>query len=557
MEERPPSRGDLSLLRAAARGVTPEDVAYIRHVLATHPAWGRQALAVHLCRVWDWRRPDGTWKERACRGLLGRLATQGFLALPAAQRRPGRRRAPLPGLPRGGPAATPVGRLAALDALVVRPVRPAERPRWRALLAQHHYLSFQNTVGEALGYVATLGEQWVALLAWAAAAFKNGPRDAWIGWDEALKARRLHLVANNVRFLLLPGVSVPNLASQVLALTVRRLSADWQARYGHPLLLAETFVDGTRFRGTCYRAAGWLALGVTRGFGRTRGGYVAHGHPKLVFVRPLQPAAARLLAAPLAPPRRPPGKETPRMLDVNRLPLEGAGGLMDLLQTLVDPRKPRGIRHSVVSIVALAVCACLAGARSFEGIAQWARELSRDALWRLGCRRDWPPSEPTFRRVLQRLDAAALDAQVGAWLAHQTPLAGKAVALDGKTLRGAHDGAAPAPQLLSAVLHGEGLVLAQQAVPADTNEIPCVQPLLADLPLAGAVVTADALHTQAETARYLVEEKKADYVFTAKDNQPTLKADIEALGLDAFPPAAHRDHEGPRADRDPHDLDQR
>jgi len=435
-------------------------------------------------------------------------------------------------------------------------VRAAERPRWRALLAQHHYLGFRNTVGEAIGYVATLGDAWVALLAWAAAALKCRPRDAWIGWDEALKARRLHLVANNLRFLILPGVQIPNLASKVLALTCRRLSADWQRRYGHPLLLAETFVDPARFRGTCYRAAGWVPVGATRGFGRTRGGYVAHGRPKVVFLRPLRPDAARLLAAPCAPPRGAPGKE-PRMLDVNRLPLEGAGGLLELLRTVTDPRKPRGVRHPVVAIVALAVCACLAGARSFEAIAQWARELSRDALGRLGGRRPRPPSEPTFRRVLQRLDADALDAQVGAWLARQTPLAGKAVALDGKTLRGAHDGAQPAPHLLSAVLHGEGLVLAQRRVPADTNEIPCLQPLLADLPLAGAVVTADALHTQAATARYLVEEKKADYVFTAKDNQPTLKADIAALGLDAFPPAVHRDHEGARADRNAADLDQR
>jgi len=542
------------LLRAASHAVTAEDVAYLRDVLLQHPAWTRQAVARDLCAVWGWRRPDGTWPERACRHLLGRLAAQGLIALPPAQRPPGPRRPGGPPPPLAGPAPAP-GR-PALAGLVVRPVRAAERPRWRALLAQHHYLGFRATVGETLGYVAMLGDAWVALLAWAAAAYKCGPRDAWIGWDAALKARRLHLVANNLRFLILPGGQIPNLASKVLALTCRRLSADWQRRYGHPLLLAETFVDPARFRGTCYRAAGWVALGLTRGFGRTRGGYVAHGRPKMMFVRPLRPDAARRLAAPYAPPREAPGKERRPMLDVNRLPLEGAGGLIDLLRTVTDPRQPRGVRHPVVAIVALAVCAGLAGARSFEAIAQWARELSRDALWRLGCRRDRPPSEPTFRRVLQRLDAAALDAQVGAWLARQTPLAGQAVALDGKTLRGAHDGAAPAPQLLSAMLHGEGLVLAQQAVPADTNEIPCVPPLLADLPLAGAVVTADALHTQAETARYLVDAKKADYVFTVKANQPTLQDDIAALGWAAFPPAGPGHHEGPRADRDPPHRDQ-
>jgi len=227
------------------------------------------------------------------------------------------------------------------------------------------------------------------------------------------------------------------------------------------------------------------------------------------------------------------------MLDVNRLPLEGAGGLLDLLRTLTDPRKPRGVRHSVVSIVAMATCACLAGARSFEAIAQWAAECSREALNRLGCRRPTPPSEPTFRRVLQRLDAAALDAALGRWLAQQTRLAGQGIALDGKTVRGARDGAQPAPHLLSAVLHRDGLVLAQQAVGEKTNEIPCVHPLLAGVDITGAVVTADALHTQTETARYLVEEKQADYLLPVKDNQLTLKQDIAALQLDAFPPAAH------------------
>ncbi len=224
------------------------------------------------------------------------------------------------------------------------------------------------------------------------------------------------------------------------------------------------------------------------------------------------------------------------MLDVNRLPLEGAGGLLDLLRTVTDPRQPRGVRHSVVSIVALATCAGLAGARSFEAIAQWAATLSRDALRRVGGRRRTPPSEPTFRRVLQRLDAETLDRQLGAWLARQQPLAGQGLAVDGKTLRGGHDGERPAPHLLSAVLHADGLVLAQRSVGEKTNEIPTIKPLLADLPLAGAVVTADALHTQAKTARYLVDEKHADYLFTVKDNQPTLKQDIQTLGLETLPP---------------------
>jgi hypothetical protein len=408
-------------------------------------------------------------------------------------------------------------------------------------MAQYHYLGFHNTVGEAIRYVATVGSHWVALLAWAAAAFKSRHRDTWIGWDEALKLRRLHLVANNVRFLILPGIQRKNLASRVLALNLQRLSDDWQQRYGHPIWLAETFIDLTRFSGACYRAAGWIPLGETRGFGKRRHGYCHHGHPKTLFVRPARPDAAQMLSAPFSPPRLPPSLEQEKipMLDVNRLPVEGEGGLLELLRTLTDPRKPRGVRHPLVCIVAIATCACLAGARSFEAMAQWAQELSREALRRLGGTRPAPPSEKCLRLTLQRLDAVALDRQLGAWLARHNLRPGKAIAVDGKTLRGAHDGQQPAPQLLSAVLHQEGIVVAQHPVGDKTNEIPCLQPLLEGLPLQGAVVTADALHTQTETARYLVEDKHADYVFTVKDNQPTLRQDIDDLQLDAFPPSAH------------------
>lgn len=227
------------------------------------------------------------------------------------------------------------------------------------------------------------------------------------------------------------------------------------------------------------------------------------------------------------------------MLDVNRLPLEGEGGLIELLRTVVDPRKPRGVRHPVVTVVAIAVCAALSGARGFNAIAEWAKDLSRDTLRRLGSRRWTPPSEPTIRRVLQRLDADSLDAQLGPWLWQHCDSHGPAVSVDGKTLRRAHDAGTKPPHLLSAILHQEGIVVAQREVGEKTNEIPELPRLLEALPLEGAIVTADAMHTQESTARYLVEEKKADYLFTVKDNQPTLKQDIADLHLESFPPSAH------------------
>lgn len=423
--------------------------------------------------------------------------------------------------------------------LTVRLVRAEERVRWQQALAAHHYLGCPRPVGEALWYVATAGDTWVACLAWATAALKCRPRDAWIGWAPPLQWRRLPLVVNNVRFCLLPPAR-PNLASRVLALTLRRLSADWEWAHGHPVLLAETFVDPVRFRGTCYRAAGWACLGVTRGFAKRNMRYVAHGHPKTVWVRPLRPGAVAALTAPFPPPCAGSREDAP-MLDANRLPLQGAGGLLDLLQAVPDPRHRRGVRHPVRTVVALAVCAAVAGARSFTAIAQWAQGLSADALRRLGATRRTPPSEPTIRRVLQAVDADALDARLGPWLLQVAARPGAALSVDGKTLRGSHGRGQAPPHLLSAILHQDAVVVAQAAVPATTNEIPTLPALLAPLPLAGTVVTADALHTQAATARFLVETKRADYVFTVKDNQATLRDDIAALRLDAFPPAGHDD----------------
>lgn len=423
--------------------------------------------------------------------------------------------------------------------LVVTLLRQEEKARWRQLMRQHHYLGFEGIVGESLCYVCSQGADWVALLGWGSAALKCGPRDHWIGWERALQWRRLHLIANNVRFLILPGKHEPNLASRVLALNLKRLSRDWEVVHGHPVLLAETFVDSSRFRGTCYRAAGWQVLGQTRGFAKCNRRYRHHGQPKLVLVRPLVADAVCRLVAPFLPPNVSQRKEASWIMDINRLPLEGQGGLMDLLKTLVDPRKPRGVRHPVVTIVAIAICAALSGARNFCAIAEWAQGLSRDTLRQLGSKRRTPPSEPTIRRVLQQLNADRLDSQIGQWVASQHLGPGRAIAVDGKSLRRGHDAGRPAPHLLSAILHQEAVVVGQIAVEEKTNEIPKLPELLDPLPLEGAVVTADALHTQKDTARYLVETKKADYLFTVKDNQSTVRRDIAELNLSAFPPSPH------------------
>ena len=420
----------------------------------------------------------------------------------------------------------------------VRPIRREEQPRWRALMREHHYLGFEGMVGEQIAYVATIEGRWVALLAWSVSALKLAARDQWIGWSEWVKFNRSKLVVNNSRFLILPGSRIPNLASRVLGLNLRRLSRDYLAFYGHPVFLAETFVDPQRFRGTCYLGAGWTDIGETRGFSRKGQGYVANGVRKKILVKPLCKDAIQRLSDPFHDPICP--KKRILMIDYKKLPLEDRGGLIDVLKTLQDPRSRHGALHSFISIVSIAICAILSGARSYEAIAQWAMGLSPSALRKFRCRLGYPPSESTFRKTLQRIDALDLDNKLYGWLSLQSGFEamGAAIAVDGKTVRGSHDGERKAIHLLSAFLHEQEVTIAQVNVSEKTNEIPAMKDLLAPLPIQGAIITSDAIHTQSETARYIVKEKGADYLFTVKGNQPTLKDQLEAsLGNRAFSPS--------------------
>jgi hypothetical protein len=429
-------------------------------------------------------------------------------------------------------------RTSSLRTVQVRLIRPGEKQLWNGLMREHHYLGFQGWVGESLRYVAEWEGRWVALVGWCAAALKCGARDRWIGWPELLRHQRLRLIANNARFLILPGPRVANLASRVLGLTLRRLSCDWQQVHGHPVWLAESFIDPQRFAGTCYRAAGFIEVGPTRGYGRRAGGYRAHGEPKTVWVRPLVADAAERLRNPLLVPPLSGGKP----MDFKPTKSQAAE-LIRILMRLPDNRKRRGIRHDQTAILAAAICAVLSGARSFLAIAQWAKRCEQNHLRRLGFRRNarsgcyQPPSEPTIRRVLSGIDAEQVDGALTSWMRSLGLSQPRAVALDGKTLRGARGPEGQAVHLLSAVLHGQGLVVAQREVSDKSNEIPEAPALLAPLDLEGTVVTADALHTQKALARFVVEVKKADYVFTVKANQPTLKRDIaELFDAESFPP---------------------
>ncbi len=434
------------------------------------------------------------------------------------------------------------------DWLVVRLARPEEVARWDALMEEHHYLGFRKLVGDSLRYVAETAGEWAALMGWMTAAFKCGPRDRWIGWTPSQQWRRLRFVANNARFLVLPEARRPNLASRVLAANLRRLSGDWQAIFGHPLLLVETFVDA-RFAGTCYQAAGWRELGQTRGYGRNGGRYFYHGQPKTIWVRLLHRRGREYLSAPFDPPVLLSGGQSVS-IDLN-LVLDPADGLLALLEKLRDPRKRRGVRHRHAPILAVAVCACLAGARGYTAIAEWAANLPQEALERLGCRLHpvrgcyIPPSEPTIRRALQAVDVDEVDCELGGWMERRA-FPGAAVAVDGKTLRGAVGKDGRQVHLLAALVHKEGVVLNQRQVDHKHNEITELRPLLAPLDLEGMVVTADAMHAQRDHASFLIDEKQADYLFTVKGNQPGLLAALEATPEGSFSPSAEECREGSR-----------
>lgn len=416
----------------------------------------------------------------------------------------------------------------------VRPIFGFERDRWDALIRRHHYLGLKSMVGKTMRYVAVFEDCWLALLGWQAAALKSKPRDQWIGWPPVIQYQRLHLIANNTRFLILPDLHIKNLASRVLSLNLKRLSSDWRVCYGHPILLAETFVETPRFTGACYRAANWSVLGKTKGFSKSGNKYYANNQPKLILVYPLSKYARRNLA------NVNPYHSWRCHMQSCKLSSKQMEDLLMRIRKLPDARKPRGVRHPYFTVLTIAIAALLGGGKTFASLAEWADRLTQNQLKRLRARYDKkkkcfiPPSEPTIRRVFQSADIESVENCLGQWLMGVTD--DHAIAVDGKTLKGAKRENGSKVHLLSAFLHNQAVTVSQLEIDEKTNEIPMIQPLLNDLDIKGKVVTADALHTQTKTAQYIVEDKKADYLFIVKDNQKTLRENISVLREKDFSP---------------------
>jgi hypothetical protein len=412
-----------------------------------------------------------------------------------------------------------------LGRVEVRLMRDEERERFDGLLEKEHYLHSSRIGGRHLRYVAEVEGRWVGILSFSGAAPHLKGREKWIGWSPRQRARRLGLVVNNSRFLLMvERERHPNLASKVLGLALRRLAGDWRERWGHRVVVVESFVDESRFKGTCYRACGFEAVGASAGFSRdARDYYTEHKHAKALYLRELVPGARKTLCRPKLP-----AELAEAEADIaGPCPLRAGelGSLYERFRALEDPRSGHGLHHRVASTMACAAVATLLGAGSYQGYEDVCRRLTRRQLRALHCHYDREkdryvsPSDTTFFRVLGFIDPAHFERIIAGWLLEQEIGQIQALAVDGKVLRGTRRGEGKPLALLSVVTHALRTTLRSVQIAEKSNEIPAIKPLLAGMNLEGSLVTADAMHCQQESARYITQDLGGDYLFGLKGNQ--------------------------------------
>lgn len=405
-------------------------------------------------------------------------------------------------------------------------VDASEVKRFDGLLEQEHYLGASAPVGDFLRQVAVVNGAWVALLSWGPAAYHLKDRDQRIGWTPRQRKERLKLVAQNRRFLLLGKKGEhPNLASQVLGASVRVLAEHWQARFGYRPLVAETFSDPESFEGTCYKAAGWEAVGKSAGYGRHRVDFlVRHGRPKKLWLRELTRGGLDMLGSPQLPEACRPG-QTPGH---GALPVV-EGQLLGLHETLRHVSDPRGksSHYRIGSILSIVAMALMNAERDLAAIVRFGQSLSQRqrALLRLPVKRGRfrsVPSYSVYREVLTRLDLDAFAQTLSGWLHQRQGSLPGALALDGKMIR-------TQVGVLTLAAHDSGEAVAMAPMgrkngPQSDAELKVAQRLIENGPdLEGRMITADALHCQKDTAR-LIGERGGEYLLQIKENQPKLLA---------------------------------
>lgn len=274
------------------RRIAEPDLFQIQRVTADHWDKGRTFISQELCRIWDWRQPNGVFKDQICRILLRKLESKGLITLPPPKRgvsnHPKRRYYippdPPPTLCTNTIEGT-VGQYPRIQLQMVR--RTPNEALWNFMMYQYHYKSYRITVGAHLKYMAFIDERPIACLVWSSCVFRIQDRDKFIGWNKEMKSKNIGMLANNSRFLILPWVHIKNLASHLLGRSAKILAKDWLNFYQRPLYLLETFVDRARFAGTCYQAANWINVGQTKGFSKKSNKFEYHGQPKDIYVYPL------------------------------------------------------------------------------------------------------------------------------------------------------------------------------------------------------------------------------------------------------------------------------
>ncbi len=282
--------------RYRGRNISDEEVAFVRQFIAEHPTLSRWALSRQLCEVWQWKQANGVLCDALCRGLLLLLERGGALALPPVRGHFPKRleQRPEPLVPDNRPVRGTLKDLGVLEFQQVR--RTPQEALFNSLLEQYHYLGYQQPVGEHLKYLVSARGQVIACLAWCSAPRHLAGRDRYIGWSVEARQRNLRLLAYNTRFLILPWVEVPHLASHILGRMAKIVPLDWQTLYAHPVYWLETFIDPARFKGTCYRAANWLSLGTTTGRGHNARSKTATQPVKELFGFPLTRNFRQLLS---------------------------------------------------------------------------------------------------------------------------------------------------------------------------------------------------------------------------------------------------------------------
>lgn len=434
--------------------------------------------------------------------------------------------------------------------------RPEQIARCDQAMIEHHYLHDVTLVGEHLRYAFVYRGQWLAVATWSSAAFHLKDRDQFIGWTSEQCRRRLPLLANNSRLLVLPGCHSPNLISRFMKLMLAQLSEDWQRRWGHPIALVETFVDPRYYQGTAYKVSGWCHLGKTAGWKRDADDfYQKHDASKQIWIRELVKKACAKLRAPQLPPAwaKVEAARSPRCT----AKAEQIRSLMEAIeQDVPEFRRAQGLAYPLAGLICLIVMANAQGVvRGPTDLAIYADTLSPGQLRALKFRRDPHtgeircPKKTVFTTVLSTVDDDLLERVLLRW---QTQILGppqdQIIIVDGKKVR--HAGV----EIVNAV-DSTGRFLGSVLTPSKTNEIPAARLVLHAQDLGDKIVLTDALHTHDQTAQQILFEGGGDYLMTVKGNQPTLYQNLEKLFTQqSFSPSADPQDQGAEAGTQPQPL---